>query len=119
MKFKKVRTSLGSKFKPNASFKDEFFVEMDGVDIKVAEYVKSRDLYCTIEKGGAPSNIRNKPGVTNTVRWDRAGLAKVFGNSHVDLSVFKGGGPNLTWGDKGPVLNLKGVKESILKVVYG
>ena len=106
---------MGSKFKPNASFKDEFFVEIDGVDIKVAEYVKSRDLYCTIDKSGAPSNIRSKPGVTNTVRWDREGLKKVFlGNNIVDFSAFKGGGPDLTWGSKGPTLNLKEVKARIL-----
>ena len=109
---------MGSKFKPNASFKDEFFVEIDGVDIKVAEYVKGRDLYCTIGKGGAPSNIRSKPGVTNSVRWDRAGLAKVFGSTNIDFSAFKGGGPDLTWGSKGPTLNLKEVKARILNTVF-
>ncbi len=96
----------------NSSFIDTFYV--DGV--KVATYKKGSDLYCSI-KNGVPSNIRDRSGITNEVRLDREGLKKILGDkmpsSWKDTFGNYEGGPDLTWGDKGPTINTSILKELI------
>jgi hypothetical protein len=101
-------------------FMDEIYY-VNGV--KVCSNHPHMESFCSIGKGGAPSNIRDKSKRAVDVRWDRAGLIKLLGTSDFKIgSLSSLGGragdfnddyPDTTWGYPGRAITTTGVRSSI------
>lgn len=99
-------------YKKNPNYYIDHF-KINGIEI--VSYEKGSDYYCTI-KNGSPSKIRDKHGITNEVSWDIQGLKQILGedkfpkNWRDSLFYQTSGGPDLTWGYKGPTITQEVIK---------
>lgn len=95
----------------------KFFV--DGV--LVAECRQYKEFYCTVDKSGRPSRVRDKVKTAKETRWESEGLVKLLGedvkkeilftNRTLGDGLFRDDYPHLTWGYTGSVLSPKKIKD--------
>lgn len=83
-------------------------------DMIICEAYKSREAFCTVDKHGRPSNIRNKYKNAYHTSWDINNIETLF-NHRPTKEDFKNSYPDLTWGDPGSMITLKRVKELLEK----
>lgn len=106
----------------------KFFVDT----ILVAVCYQYKEFYCTVDRQGRPSNIRDRVKNAKETRWDLEGLKQLLGDA-VSLAysaskhssfrlkkttsptlplIFKDDYPDLTWGYVGSILSPKKIKEA-------
>jgi hypothetical protein len=83
-------------------------------DMIICETFKRREAFCTIDKHGAPSNIRNKYKNAYNTNWYVNNIETLF-KHRPTKEDFKNSYPDLTWGNPGSMITIKGVKELLEK----
>lgn len=95
----------------------KFFV--DGILIAICYQYK--EFYCTVDKQGRPSNIRDRVKTAKETHWIKEGLKQLLGDdvygSHSTTTrkklIFNDDYPDLTWGYPGSLLTPKKIKQAI------
>lgn len=116
---KSLRTESQSKY-GGIEFIDYYFN-----DVHIATARKYSDYFCTVDRHGRPSNIRNRTKKCRSFTWDRNGLIKVLGHSDFTIGSrysrsfnsvspdFMDDYPDTTWGYAGKIPSKKTVFEII------
>lgn len=83
--------------------------------VKIATHERVKEWFCTVDRAGRPSNIRDRMKICNRFSWNYQGLKEVLGEKYADFEEPKVEGPDLRWGFTGEFLSLKQVKEILNK----